>query len=65
VTQPGLCGDCLYARIVTSARGATFYLCQRAADDPSYPRYPPIPVLSCRGYVSHEHRHEPHEQEQR
>jgi len=47
---PGLCGDCLHARRVSSTRGTTFFLCERAADDPAYRRYPSLPVLSCPGY---------------
>lgn len=27
-----------------------FYLCERSLTDPRYPKYPPLPVLSCPGY---------------
>jgi hypothetical protein len=27
-----------------------FYLCRRSADDPSFPRYPRLPVVACRGF---------------
>ena len=47
----GLCADCLHARRVESQRGSTFCLCGRSADDPTYSRYPPLPVLRCSGYV--------------
>jgi len=47
----GLCADCLHARRVESQRGSTFCLCGRSADDSTYPRYPPLPVLRCSGYV--------------
>jgi len=27
-----------------------FSLCERSRSDPSFPRYPRLPVMSCRGY---------------
>ena len=45
----GLCADCLHARRVESTRGSTFYLCERSASDPTFPRYPRLPVVECRG----------------
>jgi hypothetical protein len=45
--RAGLCGHCEHARIVTNDRGSQFLLCQYADVDPSYPRYPRLPVLSC------------------
>jgi hypothetical protein len=47
--DPGLCGDCRHARTVRGAR-STFWICGRAASDPSYPRYPALPVITCPGY---------------
>ena len=46
----GLCAHCAHARIVRSARGSEFYLCQLSFDDHRFPRYPPLPVLRCDGY---------------
>jgi len=46
----GLCADCVHARIIESAKGSKFLLCQRSASDPSYPKYPRLPVLSCPGH---------------
>ena len=37
-------------RLVESDRGSTFYLCERSASDPGFPKYPRLPVLQCRGY---------------
>ena len=37
-------------RVVQSARGSKFYLCERSATDPTFPKYPRLPVLQCRGY---------------
>jgi hypothetical protein len=46
----GLCLSCRWMRSVTNRRGSTFFRCGRADTDPSFPRYPPLPVLECRGY---------------
>ena len=47
----GLCGTCLHARRVESARGSEFLLCGRSASDPMFPKYPSLPVLECAGYT--------------
>jgi len=46
----GLCLDCRHARALTSARGSEFWLCGRGANEKEYPKYPPLPVLRCRGW---------------
>jgi hypothetical protein len=46
----GLCADCRFMRRIESDRGSTFYLCERSATDPSFPKYPRLPVLRCIGY---------------
>jgi hypothetical protein len=46
----GLCDRCRHQRLVRNTRGSTFSLCERSKDDPSFPRYPRVPVLECRGY---------------
>jgi len=33
-----------------SDRGSIFYLCRLAATDPSFEKYPRLPVFSCTGY---------------
>jgi len=48
--EVGMCASCLHRREVRNTRGSSFSLCLRSRDDPSYPRYPRLPVLSCRGY---------------
>lgn len=50
----GLCPDCLHSRPVTSTRGATFSLCERSTADPSFAKYPHLPVLRCLGYEPRE-----------
>ena len=47
---PGLCGMCRHSRLIQTARGSIFRLCERSATDPHFPRYPTLPVLSCLGF---------------
>jgi len=46
----GLCSDCEHARIIRSDRGSVFYLCRLSATNPSFAKYPRLPMLSCTGY---------------
>lgn len=46
----GLCGTCRHARTIVSGKGSKFTMCGRAAEDPGYRKYPPLPVRSCPGY---------------
>jgi hypothetical protein len=46
----GLCDSCAHQQQVHNTRGSTFSLCTRSREDPSYPRYPRLPVLACTGY---------------
>jgi hypothetical protein len=46
----GLCERCEHARVVASARGSRFYLCNLAATDRRYRKYPALPVVRCEGY---------------
>jgi hypothetical protein len=46
----GLCARCQHARVVESRRGGRFLLCERSRTDPSYRRYPSLPVLACPGF---------------
>ncbi|HEV7529803.1 MAG TPA: hypothetical protein VGO29_12980 [Solirubrobacteraceae bacterium] len=46
----GLCDTCAHQQQVRNTRGSVFSLCKRSREDPAYPRYPRVPVLSCRGY---------------
>ncbi len=49
----GLCSLCRHARVVRSARGASFWLCERAADDPSLRKYPALPRTECHAFHPH------------
>jgi hypothetical protein len=46
----GLCADCLHARLIESNKGSQFLLCQLSQSDPSFPKYPRLPILACPGY---------------
>lgn len=46
----GLCSVCGYARRIVSGRGSTFWLCERSKRDPSFRKYPPLPVRTCPGF---------------
>jgi hypothetical protein len=48
----GLCLDCEHARRIESDRGTTFYLCELAKVDPSFRKYPALPVLVCGGFTA-------------
>jgi hypothetical protein len=46
----GLCVNCVHARLIESAKGSQFLLCQLSQCNPNFPKYPHLPVLSCTGY---------------
>jgi len=52
--SPGLCGNCVNARIVRSDRGSVFYRCALSETDPRFPKYPRLPVLRCAGWKEKE-----------
>jgi hypothetical protein len=46
----GLCGSCAEAERTGNVRGSEFILCGLSRTDPSFPRYPGLPVTQCPGY---------------
>ena len=46
----GLCDACREAERTGNRRGSQFILCGLSRRDPSYPRYPRLPVLECAGF---------------
>jgi len=46
----GRCLSCRHALRVASSRGAEFWMCRLSSRDPAFPKYPPLPVVECRGY---------------
>jgi hypothetical protein len=49
-TNAGLCAACAHARLITSGKGSTFWLCRLSEHDPRFRKYPVLPVLRCPGY---------------
>ncbi len=50
----GLCDDCRHQRLVRTGRGSEFSLCERSKTDPTFPKYPRVPVRECRGHEPRE-----------
>lgn len=48
----GQCANCRFMREQPTLRGATFFRCARADEDPTFIRYPAIPVRDCPGFES-------------
>jgi hypothetical protein len=46
----GLCATCIHMRRIVSDRGSVFYLCELSKTDPTFPKYPRLPVLECAGF---------------
>jgi len=47
--EVGLCETCVHAQKV-KGKQTTFWMCRRSRTDQSFPRYPRLPVMHCRGY---------------
>lgn len=45
----GLCAGCVHAAVVRSRR-SRYLRCALSDMDPAFPRYPRLPVLTCRGF---------------
>ena len=48
--RAGLCGNCRHARLIESDKGSVFVRCELSLVDPSFAKYPGLPVLTCKGY---------------
>ena len=46
----GLCRKCEHAKIVESSKETSFYYCLRSKENPEFPKYPRLPVLTCPGF---------------
>jgi len=46
----GLCAACAHQQLVPNTRGSVFSKCGLSKADPSFPRYPRLPVLRCEGF---------------
>lgn len=47
--EAGLCETCRWRRDVPAA-ASVFVMCRRGLNDPTFPKYPVLPVRRCRGY---------------
>jgi hypothetical protein len=45
-----LCETCNFCREVVTAKGSRFLLCRLSQSNPSFPKYPPQPVVRCSGH---------------
>ena len=52
--EVGLCATCVHSKQIRSDRGSLFYFCSLSESDPSFSKYPRLPVLSCSGYAKKE-----------
>ena len=50
MASSGLCETCIHRKEIRNDRGSVFILCGRGLTDPSFPKYPRLPVLQCRGF---------------
>ena len=48
--RQGLCASCVHARRTGNAKGPGFILCGLSKSDPSFPKYPRLPVMKCPGF---------------
>lgn len=46
----GLCESCQYVRRTINSRGSVFFLCEAHKTHPELPKYPSVPVVSCKYY---------------
>ncbi len=46
----GLCSLCKHVKVIKSAKGSTFIMCELAKTDKRFSKYPPLPVLHCVGF---------------
>jgi hypothetical protein len=54
--KAGLCDSCLHQKLIKSGRGSVFSMCLRHRTDKRFPKYPRLPVESCKGYELSEFR---------
>jgi hypothetical protein len=46
----GLCDRCAHQTLIHNTRGSTFSMSLRSKADPSFPKYPRVPVAACPGF---------------
>jgi hypothetical protein len=45
-----ICFSCEHGNSIVSGKNSSFLQCRKHFADPSYPKYPLLPVFSCKGY---------------
>lgn len=55
---PNLCEDCCHMKELVSGRGSRFLMCRKSVLDNRFRKYPPQPVVQCRGFEGNEDRDE-------
>lgn len=50
----GVCRNCVYAKWLRTKSGGEILLCRLSETDATYLKYPPLPMLSCRGWSAPE-----------
>ena len=48
--RAGLCASCAHMQLIKTAKASTFFLCRLAEVDPTFRKYPVLPVTACSGY---------------
>ncbi len=56
--KQSLCEACAWMKEVVTPKGARFLLCQLSQKQPTFPKYPPQPVVRCEGYQRKEQTRE-------
>jgi len=51
MTRVGLCERCQNAHRITSGKGSVFWRCREHDRDPSWRKYPQLPVLDCSRFI--------------
>ncbi|MFY9487949.1 MAG: hypothetical protein WAP35_04530 [Solirubrobacterales bacterium] len=47
----GLCDTCVNAKLIRNTRGSSFVMCLMHKTDDRFPKYPPVPIVECRGFA--------------
>jgi rhodanese-related sulfurtransferase len=49
-SRVGLCARCVHEKLIRSSKHSTYHLCLMSVFDPSFARYPTLPVRECEGF---------------
>jgi hypothetical protein len=51
----GLCPGCRFHTVIRSGKGSSYILCALSKTDRAFAKYPKLPVVECRGFISTNH----------